>query len=80
MRPPHPQPRDCGSQKENPTVIIKNDFNVIILHTIVCVCTPCAAVCLDWSNKILFIDESMAVHILFFGIIIWNYSWVRYNT
>ena len=31
-------------------------------------------------TNILFIDESMAVQMLFFGFIIWNYSWVRYNT
>ena len=27
----------------------------------------------------MMIDESMVVQILFFGFIIWNYSWVRYR-
>ena len=34
-------------------------------HTCV-VCTPCVTVCLDCSNKIVFIDDFMAVHIIFF--------------
>ena len=49
--------------------------------TYICVCARRARLCV-WIGltNILFIDESMAVHILFFGFIIWNYSWVRYNT
>ena len=53
----------------------------MIIHPLTNVCARRARLCVWFGQaNILFIDESMAVQILFFGFIILNYSWVRYNT
>ena len=43
-----------------------------IVYRIKRVCTPCAAVCWIALTNILFIDESMAVQMIFFECIVWN--------
>ena len=48
-------------------------YTIPLYMYIISLCTPCAAVCLHCSNKYtFFIDESMAVQIIFLGFIVWN--------